>query len=287
MIGVFDSGHGGLTVLQALTEHMPELSFLYFGDHANAPYGERRPEEIYALTRDSVTQLFARDCDLVILACNTASGVALRRLQRTWLHTHFPHRRVLGVLVPVVEAITRQPWTLDKSVARHRLKGRAHTIAVFATRRTVASDAFPEEIGKRAPEIAVVQQPCPRLAREIEAGASQKALARMVAEYVDRLIDRLAGRQLDSVVLGCTHYPLVTDLFETALPDGVELLDQPRLTARSLEAYLARHSHFAERARRGLPGAQCLTSGDPEIVSRRAGQFLGQEVAFQSVDGRL
>lgn len=282
MIGVFDSGHGGLTVLDALSEHLPELSFLYLGDHANAPYGDRRPEEIYALTRDCVTRLFIQGCDLVVLACNTASGVALRRLQRTWLRAHYPQRRVLGVMVPMVEAITRQPWTLDKSLARHRLRGPAHTVAIFATRRTVESDAYPEEIGKRAPEITVVQQACPRLAAEIEAGASQDKLRGMVSGYVGDLHDKLSGAWPDSVVLGCTHYPLVADHFEAALPEGVELLNQPRLTARSLEAYLTRHRRFAELARRGTAGVRRLTTGDPKLVSDRASRFLGREVCFKA-----
>ncbi len=283
MIGVFDSGHGGLTVLAALRKHLPELSFLYLGDHANAPYGERSPEEIYALTRDNVTALFGRGCELVVLACNTASAIALRRLQRTWLRARSPDRRVLGVLVPMVEAITRQPWTLDPAVARHRLPGPPRCVAVFATARTVASGAYPREIGKRAPEITVVQQACPGLAARIEAGAPATELRALVAGYVAALQARLEGAWPDSVVLGCTHYPLVAEDFAAVLPPSVELLDQPRLTGRSLEAYLVRHPRFAERARSGAPGVRCLTSGEPAVVSRLATRFIGRPVRFEAL----
>ncbi len=158
MIGVFDSGSGGLTVLRALVTRLPEQRFVYLGDHAHAPYGDRDPEEIYELTRLNVERLFGLGCSLVILACNTAAAVALRRLQQTWLQQHYPQQRVLGVLVPVVEAVTRVPWQTKEPTAESERA--ASRVAIFATARTVESGAYPREIVCRAPAISVLQQAC-------------------------------------------------------------------------------------------------------------------------------
>ena len=153
MIGVFDSGYGGLTVLRALVGALPDRTFLYLGDHAAAPYGNRSPDEIVMLTRTAVERLFGSGCRLVVLACNTAAAIALRKLQQEWLPIAYPDHRILGVLVPMVEAITGQSWMSDPSGARRESPFRpARTVAVFATRQTVASNAYPGEIGKRAPE---------------------------------------------------------------------------------------------------------------------------------------
>ena len=279
MIGVFDSGHGGLTVLRALTAALPDRSFRYLGDHGNAPYGNRTPEQIYRLTVASVERLFERDCRLVVLACNTAAAIALRRLQQDWLPHSFPDRRVLGVLVPMVEAITGVPWMADLPAARGA--GADRVIAVFATRRTVESEAYPREIGKRAPEVTVIQQGCPRLVALIEAGAARQALRSAVASYAEALLSRLSGRRLHAVMLGCTHYPLVADLFAEALPSDVEMLSQPELTARSLAAYLDRHPEFDMQ--RGSPQVEFLTSGDPARVSRLARSFFGSAAEFRGL----
>ncbi len=279
MIGVFDSGYGGLTVLRALSERLPEQSFLYLGDHAAAPYGGRSTREIHDKTRDAAERLFAMGCRLVILACNTASAVALRRLQQQWLPGAHPDRRLLGCLVPVVEAITRQPWQLEgPSTSRE-----PEVIAVFATRRTVESGAYPREIAKRAPAVTVVQQACPRLAARIEAGASPRLLDGMVRGAVAALRAQTGSVLPDSAVLGCTHYPLVADLFRSALPAGVEILDQPALVARSLEAYLARHPEFDSAAGTRAPGRLVFrTTGPAEAVSRLGSRFFGRDIVFES-----
>ena len=279
MIGVFDSGYGGLTVLQALVERLPDRDFLYLGDHANAPYGGRSEEEIYDLTKTSIERLFARGCRLAILACNTASAVALRRLQQGWLAETHPDRRVLGVLVPAVEAITRQPWQLEEPLLRDH--GEPRLVAVFATRRTVESGAYEREIGRRAPRVRVVQQACPQLAAGIEAGWPPAQLAEMIEGDVAQLLDRLAGEIPDEVVLGCTHYPLVKEAFAKALPAGALLLDQPSLTARSLAAYLLRHPNIDGAAPRNRR-LQWLTTGEPAEVSDRAKRFFGGAAEFMA-----
>lgn len=275
MIGVFDSGHGGLTILRALLDRMPERRFLYLGDHAHAPYGDRSPEEIYALTVDNVTRLFELGCTLVLLACNTAAAVALRRLQQHWLPGAYPTRRVLGVLVPTVEAVTNVPWHIKEPPPGAPQD--AATVAVFATRRTVESGAFALEIGSRAPAIRVVQQACPRLVAAIEAAAVEATVRDMVAGYMARLREQLGGAVPDSVILGCTHYPLVTWAFAEALPQSVRILSQPAIVADSLAAYLRRHPEFGPST---TGGAAFHTTGDPRLASDLGSRFFGREITF-------
>jgi glutamate racemase len=278
MIGVFDSGCGGLTVYDALRRAFPQRSFLYLGDHAHAPYGERTPDEIRALTKQSVERLFDLGCRLVILACNTASANALRHLQQSWLPDAYPERRVLGVLVPMVEAITGMPWMAEPE---ERPAAPARTVAVFATSRTVSSNAYPIEIAKRAPEVRVVQQACPALVDLIESRAPREALQKAVRGYAEAMMEQLKGQRPDAVMLGCTHYPLVADLFAEALPDSVEVLSQPELAARSLAHYLQRHPEFDDQD--GLP-TRFLTTGDPAHVSAVSSLFLGSEARFSQMD---
>lgn len=275
MIGVFDSGHGGLTVLRALRNALPDRSFIYLGDNGHAPYGDRDPEEIYQLTLASMERLFALGCSLVVMACNTAAANGLRRLQQTWLPLHHPDRRVIGVFVPMVEAITGVPWMDDIRTGHH--SGEARTIAVFATRHTVETKAYVREIGMRAPEVRVVQQACPALVRLIEGAAPRRIIARAVGRYVKLLMRQLDGKAPDAVILGCTHYPIVADLFADALPQGVEILSQPDITARSLVHYLERHPD-----RDNLHGGAVTfyTTGNPALVSQLASQFYGHPVTF-------
>lgn len=278
MIGVFDSGHGGLTVLRALTAALPDRRFVYLGDHGHAPYGDRSAEEVYALTVQGVERLFGLGCRLVVLACNTASAVALRRLQQTWLLHAWPDRRVLGVLVPMVEAITGMPWMADVP-AGHRA-GERRTIGIFGTSRTVDSGAYPREIGKRAPEVTVVQQACPDLARLIEADAPRDTVAGAVRRYSGALMEKLDGVPPSAVMLGCTHYPLVADLFAEALPPGVEILCQPTLTAKSLAAYLERHPDLDAT---GTGGPVFRTTGDPDRITPLATRFFGRPAPFAAL----
>lgn len=280
MIGVFDSGHGGLTVLRALAERLPERGFVYLGDHANAPYGDRDAEEVYRLTIENIERLFRMDCRLVILACNTAAAVALRRLQRTWLEDAWPGRRVLGVLVPVVEAIVRQPWHVKEP---HTGPGAPQeTVAIFATRRTVESRAYVGEILKRAPDVLIEQQPCPGLVDAIEAGAAQAEIDSLVNRFVADLLGRMQGVLPDVAVLGCTHYGLVAGAFRAALPPGTALLHQPDLVAQSLADYLARHPEFPPDCKEA-GRLEFLTTGDPDHVNGVAARFYGTAASFRAI----
>lgn len=281
-IGVFDSGHGGLTILRALTDAAPGRQFVFLGDHGHAPYGRRSMETIYDLTLQGIETLFAEGCRLVILACNTSAAVALRRLQQTWLPRTYPDRNVLGVLVPVVEAITRVPWVMESPPPNRRPEPR--TVGVFATVATVSCGSFPKEIVKRAPDVRVIQQSCPDLVTLIEDGAPDDKVAPLVRGYATEMLDQLGGRSLDTVVLGCTHYPLVAHLFREVLPAGVEFLNQPNLVARSFEHYLARHPEYdAPVYHKPIP-VRFLTTGNPETVGPLASRFFGSPAAFGKVE---
>ncbi|MDH5410126.1 MAG: glutamate racemase [Alphaproteobacteria bacterium] len=280
MIGVFDSGHGGLTVLRALSARLPDRGFIYLGDHANAPYGERDAEDVYNLTIGNIERLFRKDCRLVILACNTAAAVALRRLQRTWLADAWPGRRVLGVLVPVVETIVRQPWHVEEPHTGPDAP--SETVAIFATRRTVESRAYVGEILKRAPDVRIVQQACPGLVDAIEAGAPQDEIHALVEGFVADLLRGMQGGAPDVAVLGCTHYGLVAKAFRDVLPAETALLHQPELVADSLADYLDRHTEFpADPKEAGR--LEFLTTGDPAHVSRVAGRFYGAAADFSAL----
>jgi glutamate racemase len=231
MIGVFDSGFGGLTVHRALVEALPERDFVYLGDNRNAPYGVQPPIAVLNLTCAALERLFAEGCTLAVLACNTASTVALRWIQQQWLPVRRLEdgiaRNVIGIVAPTVEAATGI--------------GEGRTIAVFATRRTVESGCYPVEIGKRRPDLTVVQQACPDLAGSIERGVPRDDLRSLIDRYVDELLRNAAP---ECVILGCTHYPLIADLFAAALPPEMRMIHQPDATARALKSYLDRHPEY-------------------------------------------
>lgn len=280
MIGVFDSGSGGLTVLKALRTALPDQRFVYYGDHIHAPYGDRDADSIYTLTLSSLIRLFDLGCSLVVIACNTASATGLRRLQQTWLPVHYPDKRVIGVIVPMVEALTGVPWLVE-----HQIDGKSmvkKTVAVFATRYTVNSRIFVEETQRRAPEIRVIQQACPSLVRLIETDAPVSILRRAVRRYVALLKHQLDGEHLSAALLGCTHYPLIEDLFAEMLPPRIEILSQPTITARSLAAYLIRHPQFSDTRE---PGISFYTSSAPEHITERAKRFFGDnQIRFDELD---
>jgi glutamate racemase len=276
MIGLFDSGHGGLTVLRALVERFPRLRFLYLGDHRHVPYGNRPSHEIVSLTRDGVNALFERGCRLVLLSCNTATCVAARTLQRHWLPlSGWPEHNVLGIVAPTVEAATQTPWAVTSP--QYPQKNNRDVVAVFGTARTIASHAYPEEIRKRCPKVTVVQQTCAELAGAIERGASPQELDALVGAGVAALLAQTDGAPPHRAILGCTHFPLVEHLFRRHLPPSTRLLAQPEVVADSLEDYLLRHPRYAH----GDGGESVLlTTGVPQRVSAVARVFWPEAPAF-------
>ncbi|HWE18372.1 MAG TPA: aspartate/glutamate racemase family protein [Hyphomicrobiaceae bacterium] len=280
MIGVFDSGHGGLTVFRALIARFPQLPFVYLGDHANVPYGDRPSDEIVALTRGGVEALFRRGCRLVLLGCNTATCVAARTLQKDWLAVSgWPEHNILGIVAPTVEAATQTPWAV--TAPQYPQKYNTDTIAVFGTTRTITSHAYPEEIRKRCPKVTVVQQTCPELAAAIEQGVHDDTLDLMVAKGVGGMLTQTGGVPPHRAILGCTHYPLVEAVFRRHLPAFTRLLSQPEVVADSLEDYLQRHPRYLDGAARNAASPLLLTTGDPSRVSATARIFWPDAPPFR------
>ncbi len=279
MIGVFDSGLGGLTVLRALIARFPHIDFTYLGDQAHVPYGNRSSEDIVALTRAGVAYLFGQGCSLALLGCNTATAVAARRLQRDWLPgSAWADARILGIVAPTVEAATQTPWAI--TTPQYPQKNNTDTIAIFGTARTISSTVYPEEIAKRCPKVRVFQRACTALAGAIEDGAPEAELEGLVAADVDALRAEMKRSTLDRAILGCTHFPLVEHLFRRHLASGTRILSQPEIVADSLEDYLLRHPRFA--VERTVPIIRLLTTGNPEQVDRLARVFWRECPSFSA-----
>ncbi|SOB94028.1 glutamate racemase [Rhodobacter maris] len=267
-VGVFDSGLGGLTVHRAVSKRLPEVAFCYYGDNAHAPYGVRDAEDIFNLTCRGVERLWDEGCDLVILACNTASAAALKRMQERWIPKD---KRVLGVFVPLIEALTERQWG-DNSPPREVA---VKHVALFATPATVASRAFQRELAYRAIGVDVEAQPCGGVVDAIEAGDEILAEA-LVKSHVEALKRRMPHPE--AAILGCTHYPLMQDTFQQALGAEVKVYSQANLVAESLADYLARRPEFLGSG----TVSKYLTTGDPASVSVHATQFLRQPIRFEA-----
>jgi glutamate racemase len=281
MIGLFDSGHGGLTVRRSLIERFPAISFIYLGDHASAPYGNRPSEEVVDLTRTGVEWLFRSGCRLVLLACNTATAVAARTLQRDWLPgSGYKGRNILGIVAPTVEAATQTPWAVTSP--QYPQKYNSETIAVLGTARTIASGVYREEIAKRCPKVRVVQQACPRLVGAIEQGRPEAELDQLVAGYVADLLAATEGEAPDRAILGCTHFPLIEALFRHHLPRATRLLSQPGIVADSLEDYLARHPEYLDQGV-GRRGSLVLTTGNAGKATATLRKFWPEPLEFEQV----
>ena len=271
-IGVFDSGFGGLVILRELVKQLPEYSYVYLGDNARAPYGPRTPDEIYQFTLQAVEKLFAEGCELVILACNTASANALRRIQQNDL-VRYPGKKVLGILVPTIEQITGLPWS-----ALHPYPQAMH-IGVFATQATVNSHAYKKEILHRNPQAEVIEIACPELATMIEDGSGEAELRAYIVQHVEQMKVQLPNP--DAVLLGCTHYPLVLEYFVEALPD-VPVFDQGQITADALRVYLSNHPEIEKKLPRE-GDLRFLTTAEPEVIEPLATAFFGMPIQYEKV----
>ncbi len=267
-VGIFDSGLGGLTVLDAVQARLPDLPLVYLGDNAHAPYGVRDADDVYGLTTKAVDRLFQAGCDLVILACNTASAAALRRMQEAWVPTD---KRVLGVFVPLIEALTERQWG-DNSPPREVA---VKHVALFATPATVRSRAFQRELAFRAIGVDVEAQACGGVVDAIEDGDLILAEA-LVRSHVDALRRKMPDPE--AAILGCTHYPLMQEVFQDALGANVAVYSQANLVAESLADYLIRHPKMIGSGET----SKFLTTGDPKRVSSRATQFLRRQITFEA-----
>ena len=265
-VGIFDSGLGGLTVYRAAAAALPEVPFVYYGDNAHTPYGVRDADDVYQLTTKGVGRLFEAGCDLVILACNTASAVALRRMQENWVPRD---KRVLGVFVPMIEALTERQWG-DNSPPREVA---VKHVALFATPATVSSRAFQRELAFRAIGVDVEAQACGGVVDAIEEGDMILAEA-LVRSHVEALKRKMPDPE--AAVLGCTHYPIVQEAFQDALGAHVKVYSQPDLVAASLSDYLSRHPNMYGTGKE----AMFLTTGDPRRVADQATRFLRRKIDF-------
>lgn len=281
-IGVFDSGVGGLSIHHALVNRLPQADFIYLADQANTPYGDKSGEQIVDMTRAGCETLFDAGASLVVLACNTASAVALRRLQATWLaqfrKTYKRPVNVLGIIVPTIEAATGLPWEHEAERRGPKIE-KLDVIGIFSTKATANSRVYEIEIDKRRQDLAVFSEACSGLADMIEQGADRDALAAKINGHVQALKTRI-GRFPDRAILGCTHYELVADLFREALPPGTPIIHQPPSVAKALGEYVERHPDYDV----GHSGARTfLTTGAPKSQSKLIEAFWGTPLTFEAV----
>jgi glutamate racemase len=266
-IGVFDSGYGGLTILKQIRDLMPEYDFIYLGDNARTPYGTRSFQVVYEFTLQCVTKLFEMGCPLVILACNTASAKALRTIQQIDLPRLDATRRVLGIIRPTVESIGE----LTKS--RH--------VGLLATPGTVKSLSYPLEINKLFPDITVTGEACPIWVPLVESGESQSAGADY---FVERHIKNLLAKdsKIDTIILGCTHYPLLLDKIRKYVPQGIKIISQGEYVGTSLKDYMKRHPEMDARCTKGS-SCRYYTTESVDTFLPNASIFLNEAVDADSV----
>lgn len=267
-IGIFDSGYGGLTILRDIQQRMPDRDFIYLGDNARAPYGSRSFDVVYTFTLQCVQRLFEMGCHLVILACNTASAKALRNIQQNDLPRLDPERRVLGIIRPTVEQVGLTSQT------RH--------IGLVGTTGTVQSKSYPLEFKKLYPDITVTDKACPMWVPLVENNEYNGDGADFfVKKYIDELIKK--DEQIDTLILGCTHYPLLIDKIKKYLPERVRIVSQGELIAESLENYLSRHENIdAKCTRNGV--TKYYTTESVEKFNEAASIFLNKKVEAQHLE---
>ena len=267
-IGVFDSGYGGLTILHGLRQTMPQYDYMYLGDNARAPYGSRSFEVVYKFTRQAVLKLFSMGCHLVILGCNTASAKALRSLQQRDIPELDPSRRVLGIIRPTAEVI----GTITKS----------NHVGLLATEGTIKSQSYNMEISKLWPEIQVNGVACPLWAAIVEANeADSPGADYFVKKRIDQLM--LKDADIDTIILGCTHYPLLMSSIVKNLPDGVRVVPQGQYVANSLKDYLNRHPQMEQMITK-TGSCRYLTTESEDKFEESAQIFLHEQVEVTHVD---
>ena len=266
-IGIFDSGYGGLTILNGIRQLLPQYDYLYLGDNARAPYGPRSFDVVYEFTRQAVVKLFEMGCHLIILGCNTASAKALRTIQQHDLPQIDPERRVLGVIRPTAEVIGSLTTT------RH--------VGVLATEGTIKSESYNLEIHKLHPDIHVTGVACPFWVPLVEYNeADSPGADYFVKKRIDQIMD--LDPQIDALILGCTHYPLLMPKIKKYLPTGVRVISQGEYVAKSLQDYLERHPQIEQRcAKHGE--AHYLTTENPEKFKEQAQIFLNDDILVENI----
>ena len=266
-IGIFDSGYGGLTILQDIQKKLPEYDYLYLGDNARAPYGTRSFDVVYEFTLEAVKELFDRGCELVIIACNTASAKALRTIQQNDLANQFPGKRVLGVIRPSSEIIGQ--FTLNNH------------IGILATQGTVTSESYVIEIEKFSPQCTVHQLACPMWVPLIENNEHETEAGR---EFIKKDVLSLLGesKYIDTILLGCTHYPVLKEYIESIIPKGIEVISQGEIVANSLSDYLLRHPWLDSKCSKN-GSIHFLTTESSEEFDGNASNFFDKKISSEHI----
>ena len=266
-IGVFDSGYGGLTILSKIREALPEYDYIYLGDNARTPYGTRSFEIVYEFTLQAVNKLFEMGCHLVILACNTASAKALRTIQMNDLPNIDPDRRVLGVIRPTAECIGSMTQT------RH--------VGILATAGTIKSESYPLEVHKLFEDIKVSGEACPMWVPLVENNeANSEGADFFIRKYIDNLLAK--DRQIDTLVLGCTHYPILLPKIQKFIPQGVKVVAQGEYVATSLKDYLHRHPEMDMKCTREGKCRFYTTEAEDKMIES-ASMFLNENITVQRI----
>lgn len=261
-IGIFDSGYGGLTIMKEIVKELPQYDYLYLGDNARAPYGTRSFETVYQYTLECVNHLFAKGCHLVVLACNTASAKALRNIQQKDLPNIDPSRRVLGVIRPTTEVVG------NFSKTKH--------VGVLGTTGTVTSNSYPIEIEKFFPEVKVFQEACPMWVPLIENNEfNNEGSNYFVEQHIKNLLRQ--SDKIDTVILGCTHYPLLLNKIKQYLPQHITILSQGEIVSKGLSDYLKRHPEMDAKCSNG-GSLKFFTTEMPHNFDEQASRFFGKEI---------
>ncbi|MFA6215579.1 MAG: glutamate racemase [Patescibacteria group bacterium] len=266
MIGIFDSGIGGLTVYKEVARQLPGYQLLYLGDTARTPYGNRSQELIYKFTVEAVDYLFKQGCELVILACNTASAEALKKLQQEWLPKHYPDKRVLGVIRPVAEAAIKV--------------SRSNRIGVCGTRATISSGAYDRELKVLKPEIKVIARPCPLLVPLIEEGWGARPETMKILRFYLRPIKQ---QKIDTLILGCTHYPILYKSFQRVGGKNIKVLDSAKIVGEKLVDYLKRHPEIESKLVKGKNN-RFLVTDLTAVFKDNAQDWLGRKIELEKIE---
>lgn len=266
-IGVFDSGYGGLTILKSIKELLPQYEYIYLGDNARAPYGSRSFEVILEYSLEAVKWFFKQGCPLVIFACNTASAKALRTIQQRYLPNLDASRRVLGVIRPTVEAIERYTKT--------------NKVGVLGTIGTVVSESYPIEIEKLFPQIKTYQHACPLWVPIVEhEEMNNEGADYFIQKDIQALLNQ--DKEIDTIILGCTHYPLLLNSIKKFVSQNINIISQDNIVAKSLDDYLKRHPEIEQRLNKNS-NIHFFTTDNTDLFNQRAKIFFGQEVIAQRV----
>ena len=266
-IGIFDSGMGGLTILKEIIKKLPQYDYIYVGDNARTPYGSRSFETVYQYTLECVQKLFSMNCPLIILACNTASAKALRNIQQLDLPKIAPDKRVLGVIRPTSELVGKQTKT--------------NHIGVLGTAGTILSNSYKIEIEKFYPTIKVFQQACPMWVPLIENNEiNSPATDFFVKKYLKALFSK--NKKIDTIILGCTHYPLLINKIKKHVPKNVQVISQGKIVANSLQDYITRHPEIENKISQNK-SLEFYTTDSPESFDKLATVFFGKKVRSKHI----